>query len=302
MVGILHGRPTHSYYSQVSQYIMKVAITASDAFVAPYIIDALGDAAVVIPDEVLEDNMSLDVMLTPCNALIHINSRPVDTSVARNDREVKIMMREAARPVLDAVNRHGELHMIIVGTLRVHPPWSPGDDYYGPESSLSPRDTAAEGQLWFEENALERAESGRPVSVIRASNVQGVPLQGPPGNGILHRWASESQIGWINVPGSGDDVKDLVHVEDLVRTVLSVLENPPLTRESFAVGSGKGITMSELANIYNSKTGASVELNQNSDGEVWGIVDAWFLEHRCGFRPLISLEEMIDEALEVSGY
>ena len=220
--------------------------------------------------------MTLDVMLTPCNALIHINSRPVDTSVARNDREVKIMMREAARPVLDAVNRHGELHMIIVGTLRVHPPWSPGDDYYGPESSLSPRDTAAEGQLWIEENALERAESGRPVSVIRASNVQGVPLQGPPGNGILHRWASESQIGWINVPGSGDDVKDLVHVEDLVRTVLSVLENPPLTRESFAVGSGKGITMSELANIYNSKTGASVELNQNSDGEVWGIVDAWF--------------------------
>ena len=302
MVGILHGRPTHSYYSQVSQYIMKVAITASDAFVAPYIIDALGDAAVVIPDEVLEDNMTLDVMLTPCNALIHINSRPVDTSVARNDREVKIMMREAARPVLDAVNRHGELHMIIVGTLRVHPPWSPGDDYYGPESSLSPRDTAAEGQLWIEENALERAESGRPVSVIRASNVQGVPLQGPPGNGILHRWASESQIGWINVPGSGDDVKDLVHVVDLVMWVVWVLENPPLTCESFAVGSGKGITMSELANIYNSKTGASVELNQNSDGEVWGIVDAWFLEHRCGFRPLISLEEMIDEALEVSGY
>lgn len=281
---------------------MKVAITASDAFVAPYIIDSLGDAAVVIPDEVLEDSMTLDVMLTPCNALIHINSRPVDTSVARNDREVKIMMREAARPVLDAVNRHGELHMIIVGTLRVHPPWSPGDDYYGPESSLSPRDTAAEGQLWIEESALERAESGRPVSVIRASNVQGVPLEGPPGNGILHRWANESQIGWINVPGSGEDVKDLVHVEDLVRTVLSVLENPPLTRESFAVGSGKGITMSELANIYNSKTGASVELNQNSDGEVWGIVDAWFLEHRCGFRPMISLEEMIDEALVTSGY
>ena len=57
--------------------------------------------------------------------------------------------------------------MIILGTLRVHPHWSPGDDYYGPESSLSPRDTA-EGQLWLEENALERAEADRPVSVIRA--------------------------------------------------------------------------------------------------------------------------------------
>ena len=281
---------------------MKVAVTASDGFVAPYIIDALGDSAVVIPDEVLGDNMALDVMLTPCSALIHINSRPVNTSVARDDRESKLIMREAARPVLDAVNRHGELHMIILGTLRVHPHWSPGDDYYGPESSLSPRDTAAEGQLWIEENALERAESGRPVSVIRASNVQGIPLSGPPGNGILHRWASESQIGWINVPGSGDDIKDLVHIEDLVRVILSVLDNPPLTRESFAVGSGMGITMNDLANIYNEKTGASVELNQSSEGEVWGIVDAWFLDHRCGFRPSISLEEMIAESLEHSGY
>ena len=149
---------------------------------------------------------------------------------------------------------------------------------------------------------MERAEADRPVSVIRASNVQGVPISGPPGNGILHRWADESQIGWINVPGTGEDLKDLVHVEDLVRVVLSVLDNPPPTRESFAVGSGKGITMNELANIYNQKTGASVELNQSSEGEVWGIVDAWFLEHRCGFRPSISLEEMIEEALAALGY
>ena len=209
-------------------------------------------------------------------------------------------MREAARPVLDAVDRHGELHLIILGTLRVHPQWYPGDDYYGPESTLSPRDTAAEGQLWIEENALERAEAGRPVSVIRASNVQGVPLDGPPGNGILHRWAVESQMGWVNVPGSGEDVKDFIHVEDLVRVIETVLQDPPLTRESFAVGSGKGVTMNDLSEIYNQRTGATAELNQNSEAEVWGIVDAWYLEHRCGFRPQISLEEMIEEAFEVA--
>ena len=279
---------------------MRVAITASDSFVAPYIVEALGDRAVVIPDEALQDQTSIDVMLTPCTALIHINSRPLDTSVARNEREAKIVMREAARPVLDAVDRHGELHLVILGTLRVHPQWYPGDDYYGPESTLSPRDTAAEGQLWIEENALERAEAGRPVSVIRASNVQGVPLDGPPGNGILHRWAVESQMGWVNVPGSGDDVKDFIHVEDLVRVIETVLQDPPLTRESFAVGSGKGITMSDLSDIYNQRTGATAELNQNSDNEVWGIVDAWYFEHRCGFRPQISLEEMIGEAFEVA--
>ena len=154
--------------------------------------------------------------------------------------------------------------------------------------------------MWIEENALERAESERPVSVIRASNVQGVPISGPPGNGILHRWAFESQMGWINVPGDGSQVKDMVHVQDLVRIVDAVLRDPPPTRESFAVGSGKGVTMNDLSEIYNHRTGATAELNQNSEAEVWGIVDAWYLEHRCGFRPQISLEEMIEEAFEVA--
>lgn len=280
---------------------MKVAVSAADSFVAPYIMEMLGDSAVPIPDDKLEDPHALDALLTPCNALIHINSRPVDTSVARDDRESLVIMREKARPILDAVDRHGSLHMIILGTLRVHPQWEPGEEYYGFDSTLAPRDVAAEGQLWIEENALERAESERPVSVIRASNVQGVPISGPPGNGILHRWSFECQMGWINVPGDGSQVKDMVHVEDLVRVVDSVLRDPPPTRESFAVGSGKAISMSDLAEVYRDRTGCEIELNQNDREEVWGVVDAWFLQDRCGFRPSISLDEMIEEAFEAAG-
>tara|TARA_B100000287_G_scaffold429661_1_gene483417 strand:- start:423 stop:1268 length:846 start_codon:yes stop_codon:yes gene_type:complete len=281
---------------------MKVALSAADEFVAPYITEMLGDSLVEIPDEALEDSSVLDALLTPCNSLIHINSRPVDTSVARDDREALVIMREKARPILDAVDRHGSLHMIIIGTLRVHPQWEIGEEYYGLDSTLAPRDVAAEGQLWIEENALERAETERPVSVIRASNVQGVPLTGPPGNGILHKWAFESQMGWINVPGDGSQVKDMVHVQDLVRVVDSVLRDPPPTRESFAVGSGKAIPMSELSEIFRLRTGCEIELNQSDREEVWGVVDAWFLQDRCGFRPSISLEEMIEEAFEASSH
>ena len=280
---------------------MKVAVSAADGFVAPYIMEMLGDSAVPIPDDKLGDPSTLDALLTPCNSLIHINSRPVDTSVARDDRESLVIMREKARPILDAADRHGSLHMIILGTLRVHPQWEPGEEYYGFDSTLAPRDVAAEGQLWIEENALERAESERPVSVIRASNVQGVPISGPPGNGILHRWAFESQMGWINVPGDGSQVKDMVHVQDLVRIVDAVLRDPPPTRESFAVGSGKAIPMSDLAELYRERTGCEIELNQSDREEVWGVVDAWFLEDRCGFRPSISLDEMVEESFEASG-
>ena len=277
---------------------MNVAITASDAFVAPFIIEMLGKSAVIIPDEVISDQLKLDAKLTPCNVLIHINSRPVESSFERNDRQTKLEMMNAARPILDAVDRHGSLHLIIIGTLRVHPQWEPGEPFYGLDSTLAPRDTAAEGQLWMEENALDRAQTERPVSVIRASNVQGVPLSGPPGNGLLHRWANECQMGWINVPGDGSNPKDFIHVEDLVQVIGGIIQNPPLTREEIAVGSGKGISMHDLANIYQSKTGCEIELNQRDDDEVFGVVDAWVLEERLGFRPRISLEEMIDEAFE----
>ena len=279
---------------------MNVAITASDAFVAPFIVEMLGKSAVIIPDEVISDQLKLDTMLTPCNALIHINSRPVESSFERNDRQTKLEMMNTARPILDAVDRHGSLHLIIIGTLRVHPQWEPGEPFYGLDSTLAPRDTAAEGQLWMEENALDRAQTERPVSVIRASNVQGVPLSGPPGNGLLHRWANECQMGWINVPGDGSNPKDFIHVEDLVQVIGGIIQNPPLTREEIAVGSGKGISMHDLANIFQSKTGCEIELNQRDDDEVFGVVDAWVLEERLGFRPRISLEEMIDEAFEAA--
>jgi len=279
---------------------MNIAITASDTFVAPFIVEMLGKAAVVIPDEVIKDQLKLDAMLTPCNALIHINSRPVESSFERDDRQTKLEMMNAARPILDAVDRHGSLHLIIIGTLRVHPQWEPGEPFYGLDSTLAPRDTAAEGQLWMEENALDRANSEKPVSIIRASNVQGVPLSGPPGNGLLHRWANECQMGWINVPGDGSNPKDFIHVEDLVQVIGGIIQNPPLTREEIAVGSGKGISMNDLANIFQSKTGCEIELNQRDEDEVFGVVDAWVLEERLGFRPRISLEEMIEEAFEAA--
>ena len=279
---------------------MNIAITASDTFVAPFIVEMLGKAAVIIPDEVIKDQLKLDAMLTPCNALIHINSRPVESSFERDDRQTKLEMMNAARPILDAVDRHGSLHLIIIGTLRVHPQWEPGEQFYGLDSTLAPRDTAAEGQLWMEENALDRANSEKPVSIIRASNVQGVPLSGPPGNGLLHRWANECQMGWINVPGDGSNPKDFIHVEDLVQVIGGIIQNPPLTREEIAVGSGKGISMNDLANIFQSKTGCEIELNQRDDDEVFGLVDAWVLEERLGFRPRISLEEMIEEAFEAA--
>ena len=54
--------------------------------------------------------------------------------------------------------------------------------------------------------------------------------------------------------------------------------------------------------IYNSRTGCDTEFGQSDVGEVFGMVDAWALQDRFGFKPEISLEEMIEEAFEAAGH
>ena len=61
---------TQYYYPSRLTSAMKVAVSAADGFVAPYIIEMLGDSAVIIPDEALGEPTSLDALLTPCQALV----------------------------------------------------------------------------------------------------------------------------------------------------------------------------------------------------------------------------------------
>ena len=79
---------------------MKVAVSAPDHFVAPYIIEMLGDSVVPITKEAIENTLVLDALLTSCNAIIHINSKPADGALGRDDREILLKMREQSRPSL----------------------------------------------------------------------------------------------------------------------------------------------------------------------------------------------------------
>ena len=279
---------------------VKVAISGVDDFVQPYLEEALGDALVKIPTEALSESLQLDAYLASCNAVILMNAHPHESG-ARDDRAALLSMRDAARPILEAVERHGSLHLVLIGTLRVHPQATPEEPFYSSQTSLAPRDIAAEGQLWVEERALEHAMEESPVSVIRCSNVQGVRPNSNSGNGILHQFAQDSIFGWLSVPGDGTQVKDFVHIMDVIEVVMHVLQSPPPTRETLCIGSGEPMSMSDVAAIYQERTGCDPQYGNDDSNEVWGAVDAWEIEQRCGFRPSVSPMEMIDEALENAG-
>lgn len=280
---------------------MKVGISGDDDFVQPYLEAAIGDDLVRIPSDILQEKMQVDAMLASCNAVILMNAHPPQTGGGRDDRAALLAMRDAARPILEAVERHGSLHLILIGTLRVHPQATPEAPYYSSQASLAPRDIAAEGQLWVEERGIEHATENSPVSVLRCSNVQGVRLDSEEGNGILHQFARDAIFGWVSVPGDGAQTKDFVHISDIIEIVMHVLENPPPTRETLCIGTGEGSLMSDIANLYQERTGCDPQYGNDDKHEVWGIVDALEIEQRCGFRPSVTPTEMIDEAFEHAG-
>ena len=280
---------------------MRVAISAPDAFVAPYLRDALGDAYSEIPPEALEEgnNMLLDAHLMPCTTLVHFNA--VSPEAGRDDRASLLAMRDAAKPILGAVNRHQGLHLILVGSIRVHPQATPDDPFYSGETRLAPRDVAAEGQLWVEESALEHAEAERPVSIVRASNVQGIVQETGEGHGLLHAFARDAIFGWVSVPGDGSQAKDFIHVRDLVEVIMGVIHNPPPTRDAIVAGTGRAVPLRSVAEQFEAMTGASPQYGSDDSSEVWGVVDVLSVEERIGFRPQITLEQMIEEAIQNVG-
>ena len=149
----------------------------------------------------------------------------------------------------------------------------------------------------MEENALEHAMDTHPVTILRTANVQGLSPNGGDGRGVVHHLCRESSFGFFSVPGTGEEVKDMIHVSDLARIIEAIMQKPPPTREVIAIGRGQGVRMSELAEIISGQTGASPQYNSRPGDEVWGIVDGWEMSQRIEIEPKVSIQEIIEEAI-----
>ncbi|MBT6644213.1 MAG: NAD(P)-dependent oxidoreductase [Euryarchaeota archaeon] len=274
---------------------MRVGISGDDGFISTYLIDALGSDAVVIDDDVFENEKMLDAALAGCGCLVHLNGHAPKAEMDRNDPEVVAIMRSRALKIANAKNRHQGLHLILIGSLRVH-----ADNLFDPftgDSTLAPRDAAAEGQLWTEERCLEHAKDSHPVSVLRLSNLHGTPPGGGQGRGFLHEFARQAMTGWIAVQGSGEDIKDLIHISDLISVIIEVAKNPPPTREAHAIGIGCGANIAQLAQSIAQQNGADLQLFAKEVDELWGPVDPREIMCRLEWSPQVGLEEIMTEAV-----
>ena len=291
---ILHKFFKSMYFSSF-EYRMRVAISGDDGFVAQHLAASFGDDVVLIDTDTVEDSRLLDAALASVGCLIHLNGHPPNSNLSRDSPEAIPAMKQWAVRLADAKNRHQGLHMILLGSLRVHSDET--FDAYTGETSLSPRDATAVGQLWTEERCLEHAMDTHPVSILRVSNLHGTPVDGGRGRGFLFDFARQAQSGWIAVPGDGEGIKDLIHIRDLVNIISGIAKSPPPTREALAIGLGNTTPLKELALPIAEAHSAEIQLWAASGDEQWGFVEANILHHRLAWTPEVEIDEIIAEAL-----
>ena len=157
-----------------------------------------------------------------------MNAHP-NESGARNDRDALLSMRDAARPV--SKGRAAREFASRIGWNTSRPPTSHSRGAILFESILTCTTRYRCRRPTWVERALEHATQESPVSVVRCSNVQGCFR--------THQFAQDSIFGWLSVPGDGTQVKDFIHIMDVIEIIMHVLQNPPLTRETPCIGSDR---------------------------------------------------------------
>lgn len=236
----------------------KVWITGGTGFFGSHIAARLGDRAIVTSrDEVdlLDDSVVRRfVERSDFKKIVHAAGFVGGMQLMKS--EPKRMFEENVRMgenLLDAVEKVGDSHVVLIGTALSYPEHSPIPT---PESALFQgplqEETAAYGEAKLQLFKLA-CERGIGFTYLIPTNMYGPRnhLEPERSNVIAsllqratdaHRKGERELVVW----GDGQEIRDFLFVEDAARAVQMALEKEP-NGGVFNLGSGRETTIAELA-------------------------------------------------------
>lgn len=149
----------------------------------------------------------------------------------------------------DACAAAGLRRLVFTGTVWQN---ASGPDY-DPVSLYAATKQAAQDLL------LHFSRSGLPVVVLRIPDTYG---PGDTRRKVLDLLVDAAATGETLSMSGGEQIVDLVHVDDVVEALVQVLDNPDLQPwEEFALSSGRPVTLRELAAVVGEALGAAVPVS-----------------------------------------
>lgn len=181
------------------------------------------------------------------------------------------------------------------GKAGSHRPFRLAEDHACPELPILPDARYGWAKLTGEKLAASAREQGVSVTVVRPFSGYGVDQSTDyPFPSILGRFLRREDP--ITVWGTGNQVRDWIHVEDVVRGAMIAVETDT---DLVNLGTGIGTSMKELITIATKMTGWDApvcELRDKPDGVMERVADVSRL-HEI-FRPCISLESGVREFID----
>jgi UDP-glucose 4-epimerase len=114
---------------------------------------------------------------------------------------------------------------------------------------------------------------GKPFNILRVFNIFGEDM---PGNFFLNEMMQTINQNHLFKMTSGEQIRDFLHIEDLLATIIKITETGALNHETINVCSGKGAKLKDLALSYARKTGKEHLLQIGAlpyrENEVWEMV------------------------------
>jgi UDP-glucose 4-epimerase len=141
-----------------------------------------------------------------------------------------------------------------------------------------------------------------PTVCIRPFNVYG-RNQDPNSSysGVISKFLERISKGLpLVIYGDGEQTRDFIHVSDVADMIVMAVECEEVVGEVFNCGTGREVSINELAKMMLSISGNNLEV-KHSDGRPGDVrrscADIRRAEKVLGFRPKISLEEGLKELL-----
>ena len=298
---------------------MKILVTGGAGFIGSHVVDALvreGHAVVVVDDL----SMGKREQVHPAARFYQVDIRRRDTleEVFRAEQPEVVnhhaaqgnLRRSMAEPSFDAsVNILGSLNLLelsLAYKVQTFINISSGGAIYGEPRRLPVDEThpihplSAYGVSKYSVEqylGLYGPDSGVNYTTLRYANVYG-PRQNPLGEaGVVAIFSRQMFAGERpTIFGDGTKTRDYLHVEDIVRANLLVMQEEKTAGRVYNLGLGREVSDRRIFELVRSAVGLAVEpiLAAKRPGEIDRIcLDSSRAKAEFGWEPTIPLEDGI---------
>ena len=217
----------------------------------------LGDVELLVGD--VADPGAVDQAMDGCKAVFHLAAIASVQASLEDPLHTHRINADGTLNVLEAARRAKVRRVVFASSCAFyghHAAFPLGEDL--PPQPLSPYAAAkAAGEMYC---AAFHASYGLPTVSLRFFNIYG-PRQDPtsPYSGVISIFTSRMHQGQAPVIyGDGEQTRDFVYVEDLVRALLLACEREAAVGEVFNVASGTQTSILQLVAILNQVLGTDI--------------------------------------------